>query len=49
VQSAQIVFIPQHTGTNNSPPLAPVPWGDSYFEAAMRCRALENEVFFVSF
>ncbi len=49
-RGAQVVFHPQHTGSDeNGPRLAS--WGATdgpYYEQAMRCRSIENAIYFAS-
>ena len=50
VRGARIVFHPQHTG-NNSGGRLPAVWGapeGAYYEKAMMCRGLENNIYFAS-
>ena len=48
VRGAQIVFQPQVTGTDREGPVKTAPWGESFYEKAMVCRAEENSVYFAS-
>lgn len=49
VRGAQVIFQPQATGDDAKGPRAPRrPWGESFYEKAMACRAGENSVFFAS-
>ena len=46
-RGALIIFQPQVTGSD-APDKPPPPWGESFYEKAMLCRAQENNVFFAS-
>lgn len=47
VRGAQVIFQPQCTG-DDAKKTPSRPWGESYFEKAMSCRAGENTVYFIS-
>jgi predicted amidohydrolase len=52
VRGAQVVFQPQMTGSDapgrGRARGAPGPWGASFYERAMECRAQENSIYFAS-
>lgn len=48
VRGAKIVFQPQVTGHDRPGPVKTAPWGESFYEKAMVCRAEENSVYFAS-
>jgi len=48
VRGAQIVFQPQVTGSDKPGSFTAKPWGESFYEKAMQCRAQENTVYFAS-
>ncbi|HWQ55185.1 MAG TPA: carbon-nitrogen hydrolase family protein [Bryobacteraceae bacterium] len=48
VRGAKIVFQPQVTGSDRTGDYVPKPWGQSFYEMAMQCRAEENSIYFPS-
>jgi predicted amidohydrolase len=48
VRGAKIIFQPQVTGHDQPGETVSKPWGESFYEMAMQCRAQENTVWFVS-
>jgi len=48
VRGAKVVFHPSFCGAPGAPDAAALPWGESFYEKAMACRAGENHVWFAS-